>query len=172
LETNELTLSPCTLQHVEQLIAGPADFERAFGLRVIDGYLEEASHDALYYWRNQLNEQQTPDCWGTYLFIHRADKALIGLGGYKGAPNDDGAVEIGYGVAPAYQGRGYATEAARAMVEAAFADPAVRTVMAHTLPHENPSTSVLKKLGMVNVGEYHDPEEGAVWRWQIARSEA
>jgi [ribosomal protein S5]-alanine N-acetyltransferase len=105
LETSELTLDLCTLAHVEQLIAGPADFEQTFGLRVIDGYLEEASTSALYYWHKQLDGQHAPDMWGTYLFIHRADQALIGLGGYKGAPND-GTVEIGYGVAPAYQGRG------------------------------------------------------------------
>jgi [ribosomal protein S5]-alanine N-acetyltransferase len=43
--------------------------------------------------------------------------------------------------------------------------------MAHTLPHKNASTSVLRKLGMANVGEYHDPEDGPMWRWQIERAQ-
>ena len=42
----------------------------------------------------------------------------------------------------------------------------VRAVIAHTLAQDNPSTSVLKRLGFGFVGEVPDEEQGIVWRWR------
>jgi [ribosomal protein S5]-alanine N-acetyltransferase len=44
--------------------------------------------------------------------------------------------------------------------------PAV-TVAAQTLPEENASTSVLKKLRFRIVGTVEHPEDGLVWEWQL-----
>jgi hypothetical protein len=41
-------------------------------------------------------------------------------------------------------------------------------VIAHTLTHDNPSTSVLKRLGFGFVGEVPDGETGRVWQWRRA----
>lgn len=49
----------------------------------------------------------------TYLFIHKPDLTLIGLGGFKGAVNAEGMVDIGYAIAPSYRRRGLAIEAAQ-----------------------------------------------------------
>jgi RimJ/RimL family protein N-acetyltransferase len=76
-------------------------------------------------------------------------------------------VEIGYGFAPAYQGRGYATEAAQALVKNAFACDNVAIVRAHTLPEKNASGRVLAKCGFDLVGEVIDPHDGPVWRWEL-----
>jgi RimJ/RimL family protein N-acetyltransferase len=88
----------------------------------------------------------------------------------KVPPDADGVVEIAYGVAPEYQGRGYATEAATALVEFALSDPRVQTVRAHTLPEPNASTRVLTRNGFRHLGEVMDPEDGRVWRWELRRS--
>jgi RimJ/RimL family protein N-acetyltransferase len=66
-----------------------------------------------------------------------------------------------------YQGRGYATEAARALVAHAFGIDGVRVVRAHTLAQINASTRVLTKCSFEHVGEVVDPEDGLVWRWEI-----
>jgi ribosomal-protein-alanine N-acetyltransferase len=71
-----------------------------------------------------------------------------------------------YGVVPAYEGRGYATEAAGALLRFAAEDDRVRLVRAHTLPEANASTRVLRKCGFVHIGEVVDPEDGLVWRWE------
>ncbi len=69
---------------------------------------------------------------------------------------------------PARRGRGLATAAARAMVADAFADPAVRRVIAHTLPEPNASNHILEKLGFRFDGDVL--ERGTpVWRWAVAR---
>jgi RimJ/RimL family protein N-acetyltransferase len=107
--------------------------------------------------------------WWTYLFVHKADRTLVGLGGYKGEPDVEGRVEIGYSIAPGYQRRGLAREAALGMIEHAFSDPRVRQVIAHTLPEKNASTRVLAGVGMRLLGQVHDPEDGEVWRWALMK---
>jgi len=98
-------------------------------------------------------------------------EARIGQAGFKGPPDGDGAVEIAYGIDPEHQGRGYATEAAAALVALANADERVTVVRAHTLPDGQASQRVLAKNGFSFVGEAVDPEDGLVWRWELARSD-
>jgi RimJ/RimL family protein N-acetyltransferase len=109
--------------------------------------------------------------WYTYLFIHAVDNRLVGYGGLKGVPDECGMVEIGYGIAPAYQNRGLATEAAQALIDYAFSHPQVKTVDAHTLAVTNPSTRVLEKVGMQYTGTLDDPDHGAVWHWRLSRAD-
>ena len=97
--------------------------------------------------------------------VHRDTGLVVGTCGFKGPPAD-GVVEIAYGVAPDHQGKGYATEAARALVAYALGSGDVRIVRAHTLPKSNASKRVLSKCGFRHVGEVIDPEDGLVWRFE------
>ena len=47
----------------------------------------------------------------------------------------------------------------------------MKQVLAHTLPEINASGRVLGKIGMANIGEVLDPEDGRVWRWEIRRTQ-
>jgi [ribosomal protein S5]-alanine N-acetyltransferase len=75
-------------------------------------------------------------------------------------------VEIAYGIAPSYEGHGYATEAAKALVAFALERVDVTSIRAHTKPENNASGRVLSKSGFHQVGEVEDPEDGPVWRWE------
>jgi ribosomal-protein-alanine N-acetyltransferase len=59
---------------------------------------------------------------------------------------------LGYGVAPAYWGRGYVTEAARALVAAGFRELRLHRVTATCQPENTGSARVLEKLGMTREG--------------------
>lgn len=119
-------------------------------------------------WLARVRASSSADPWTHgFTMVHRASGAVVGSCGYKGPPDADGVVEIAYGVDPAYQGRGYATEAARALVDYAWGTGAVRVVRAHTRPEPNASTGVLTKCGFEWVGEVVDPEDGLVWRWEL-----
>jgi RimJ/RimL family protein N-acetyltransferase len=102
--------------------------------------------------------------WMAWYFVRKAGRVLIGQGGYCGSPAD-GAVEIGYSVLEAHQKQGYATEAARALVERAFS-LGVRTVTAQTMPELPPSIRVLERLGFRQVGA--GSEAGAI-RFTLSR---
>ena len=119
-------------------------------------------------WWAKFQASAFRDPWVHGFNLMRDDGTSVGLGSYKGPPTD-GVVEIAYAIVPEHQGRGYATAAARAMVDEAFRSKEVRLVCAHTLPDGVASKRVLLKSGFKHVGEVVDPEDGLVWRFEIAR---
>lgn len=113
--------------------------------------------------------RQTLDLPGEgFLVVEPVLEQVVGICGYKGPPGPDGGVEIAYGTFPPYEGKGYATAAARELLIRARA-PRVR---AHTLPEANASIRILSKLGFTLAGEVQDPEDGPLWRWEVLTSES
>lgn len=88
----------------------------------------------------------------TRLVVHAADETLIGETGFHGPPDASGTVEVGYSILPAYRGRGFATEATRALIRAALARPEVRRITAECLDDNHASLRVLEKLELRRVG--------------------
>jgi len=127
--------------------------------------------DAIVWMRDFLREFPADINWWNYMTIHRADKKLIGACGFKGEPDPNGDVEIGYETASAYRNRGLATEAARGLLLFAFGDERVRRVNANTLAEENASTRLLRTLGFTLTGEETDLEVGKIWTWCKNRAE-
>jgi RimJ/RimL family protein N-acetyltransferase len=99
--------------------------------------------------------------------VHRSSGNIVGFCSFKGPPTD-GVVEIAYGIAPDEQGKGYATEAAQALVAFARTFREVRVIRAHTLADGAASKRVLEKCGFQYVGEVVDPEDGPVLRFESA----
>jgi len=164
IETKSLRLVPHAPEHLRALVQGTNYYALSFGFRPAEGLLDFiVSKDVSPELLAQLEGSTTADPWthGFALF-HVIDGTVIGMGSFKGPPGVDGAVEIAYGVVPFYQGRGYATEAAQALVAYAFRNGGARGVRAHTLPATNASTRVLAKCGFQHVGEVNDPEDGLV----------
>jgi RimJ/RimL family protein N-acetyltransferase len=150
------------------LICGVAEFESTAGLRVADGIREQLlSASPEFFASLETAKQADPWCFG-FGVIHQIDNVLMGMCGFPGPPDADGVVEIAYGIAPEYQGRGYATEAANALIEFATNDPRVKMLRAHTLPQSNASTHILGKCGFHRAGEAID-EGNTVWRWERLR---
>lgn len=104
------------------------------------------------------------------LIIHRADQRLIGDIGFKAPPDENGEVEIGYSIIPAYRRRGYATEATRLMITWAFAQSGVTLVTAECLIGNTGSIHVLAKLGLQRTGTRQDAE-GLLYTWAISEAE-
>jgi ribosomal-protein-alanine N-acetyltransferase len=124
-------------------------------------------------WLARLHASTAPDPWvHGFSIMHLDTGATLGQCGFKGPPGPDGAVEIAYGVASDQEGKGYATEAARALVAYALSSDQVKLVRAHTLPASNASQRVLAKCGFHFVGEINDPEDGLVWRFETRRPAA
>ncbi len=152
IETYRLKLVPKTLAEVHAMIEAMSAVERA-----------QLSAD----WLAMLHGSTGANPWiHGFSMVLRDGDVVVGMAGFKGPPGADGVVEIAYGLSQEYQGKGYATEAAEALVAFAFASGKVRVVRAHTLPEPNASTRVLTKCGFQYVGEVVDPEDGLVWRWE------
>jgi RimJ/RimL family protein N-acetyltransferase len=150
------------VEHLEALQSDPSAFGEMIGSPVPDGWPEFP--ESIGFTIDRLREHPEQSDWWMHFFM--SDDTLVGSGGFVGPP-DDGVVEFGYEVAPAFRGKGIGVAAARAMLDKAAASGAVTTVIAHTLAHENPSTGVLRRLGFRFTEEREDPDEGSVWRWEL-----
>ncbi|RFU86074.1 N-acetyltransferase [Streptomyces triticagri] len=137
LTTERLTLRPWTSSEATAVLDGDrrADWAPDFpaeGDRVIAGLLAE--HPA---WLG---------AYGHRLIIERESGAVVGSIGLFWPPTA-GILEIGYGIVPSRRGRGYATEATRALAEYALTAPDVHTVSATVDPSNPASIRVLERSG-------------------------
>jgi ribosomal-protein-alanine N-acetyltransferase len=93
--------------------------------------------------------------------VLRADPAVaVGRLGFHGPVDDDGMLEIGYEVFPAYRRQGYAREAVVAMLGWARRDPAVMRFRASVSPENEASRNLVAGLGFIEVGSQWDDEDG------------
>lgn len=107
------------------------------------------------------------DPWSLgFLAVEQNGESPVGAVAFKGPPDATGMVEVAYGIDPAFQRRGYATEAVDALVAFAFASGRVTRVRAHTRPENHASARVLNKCGFEKVGPFTDPVDGSVYRWE------
>ncbi|NRQ33360.1 GNAT family N-acetyltransferase [Nonomuraea sp. NN258] len=83
---------------------------------------------------------------GLWIVRERDRAALAGTAGLR--PLDDLGLEVVYSLAPEVWGRGYATEAARAVVEHALGDLGLPEVLAEVDAGNTASAAVLERLGM------------------------
>jgi RimJ/RimL family protein N-acetyltransferase len=172
IETPRLQLIPCELSHFDAILQDEARLAALLQVELAEEWLGfDAAREAMQPAYEFLKSHPSALGWWTYLFIHKPDRTLIGLGGFKGEVNEEGMVELGYEIAPAYRRRGLAREAAQGMIDYAFAHPEIKRVDAHTLPERNASTGVLEKVGMKHVGTVEDPDDGEIWRWSLGREE-
>ncbi|MDD4291164.1 MAG: GNAT family N-acetyltransferase [Clostridia bacterium] len=101
-------------------------------------------------------EQQTAICRNdpdNYLFhtfwliIRKSDSVAVGSADFKCPPDENGEVEIGYGLNKEFEKHGYMTETVRAMCTWAFIRKDVHTVIAETELDNIASQSILKRCG-------------------------
>lgn len=137
LTTERLWIDLASDEEMRALIAGESDEEmkKAYG-EMLDGSI-------------RYPQQRQ---WYAVWFIRLKTGETIGDLCFKGL-SEDGAVEIGYGLDPAFWGKGYATEAVSAMVSWAEKQPGVTVIEAETEPDNAASQRVLEKAGFRPTGK-------------------
>ena len=152
LRTDRLVLVPQTLAAARSLLAGGDG-----GLALAEGYPHADTLDGL----RMLAEHGGPDDGGWFVTLAE-DGRVVGDCGTLGWVDDAGRVEIGYGLAAPFRGRGLGTEAVRALADWVGAQPGVSAVIASVEVGNEPSRRLLDRLGFVLTGE-------ADRHWQLER---
>jgi ribosomal-protein-alanine N-acetyltransferase len=101
----------------------------------------------------QAAASRETECFGVWVMIERDSWSVVGDIGFVGPPDGRGTVEVGYSVLPDRRRRGYATEAARAIVAWALTQPGVQVVVAGCDYDNAPSIRILERLGFRRTGE-------------------
>jgi RimJ/RimL family protein N-acetyltransferase len=159
-----ILLSP---QAIDALLEGRhADAERELDASIPAGWPDEHDAGFLRYRQRQLERAPQAEPWLVRAVILREPvRTMIGHAGFHGQPGvngkqDPGGVELGYTIFEPHRGRGYATEAARALMDWAEAERGIHRFIASVAPTNDPSLAIVKKLGFVQTGEQWDEEDG------------
>jgi ribosomal protein S18 acetylase RimI-like enzyme len=163
LRTKCLRLAALTLEQLEACLRDPQCLARDLDVYLAPGFVDAPAQRAIAFKTKKMSELAVEaHPWYTYwLIVIDEESRGVGLAGFKGAPDDHGQVEIGYGIDPAYRRRGYTAEAVEALIAWAFRDPACRAVLADTLKENVASNRLLVKVGMQ---VYYETDEGLCWK--------
>jgi RimJ/RimL family protein N-acetyltransferase len=133
LRTARLRLEPVTVTLVQAILAGDLS-----GVSPAPGWPHEHTAAGLAH----ALQPGHPPGW-----LITAAGEVIGDCGTHGAPDEHGCVEIGYGLAASYRGRGFGSEAVAAVTAWLAAQPEITRVRACTAVGNMASRRVLEKAG-------------------------
>jgi RimJ/RimL family protein N-acetyltransferase len=126
-------------------------------MRYFPAALDRAASDALV---DRIEARFDELGYGLWALEIRATGEFIGFTGLNPMPDDvpgAGGVEVGWRLARHAWHRGYATEAARAAVAAAFGGVGLAEVWSMTAVLNEPSQAVMRRLGMTQVTTFDHP---------------
>jgi cob(I)alamin adenosyltransferase len=160
IDTERLTLTPFSPEAIDALLRGDAALLR----RLVDADFPKPlrppplMEELLPQVRDNVRARPSDAGWWTWLAISRDNRTVVGALGFGGPPDEEGAVMIGYATFPESDGRGFGTEAVRALVGWALEQPECRRVCA-TIPADNTGARrVAEKVGMKVAGEVWDED--------------
>lgn len=171
IKTQHLQLIPASLETLNAELNGRDTFERLLGIPVPESWPPEFYDRAAIEFTYEClkNNPDKPGWWVYYITLELENGYVAaGTAGYKGPPDAEGTVEIGYGVVPEFQRRGIATEAAMGLIFNAFEHPEVKRVISETLPELVASIGVMENCGLRHIGDGSEP---GVIRYQLTREE-
>ena len=161
IRTARLELVPATADTHRMELSRHIALSRALHRAIVPAnWPPDEVRDVLEWFAQGLESEPDNYTWNAYYWIAQdstAGRILVGSGGFKGRPDANGAVEIGYSVLPQFRRQGYATEAVRGLVDWARSCPDVRRVLAEALPENTASVGVLTKCGFGDIGPGSEP---------------
>jgi [ribosomal protein S5]-alanine N-acetyltransferase len=175
ISSQRLLLSPLTPEALAALINGDrAAAERALDARFTSSDLvPPLMTDALDFFLSIASAGPESASWGARAYITHNTREVTGMGGFVGTPDERGFVLMGYSIYPEFQRRGYASEAARALVDWALTQPGVTGIQATISPHNIASERVAAYAGLHRTDAIEDdPDEGPVVVWQRTQDPA
>ena len=148
LETERLCLIPLTAKQLQLWVEDIPALEKELNCRyqaepmegifleIVKGQVEKTTGDEANY------------LYYTFWFlVRKTDRIVVGSADFKGVPNENGEVEIGYGLGKDFEHNGYMTEAVKTMCTWALKQNGVSHVIAETDIDSPASQNILKRCG-------------------------
>lgn len=143
-------------------------FFKALGVEIEPSWPPELmDKNALHWAADRLAAEPDKLGWHAWVYVSPVLNRLVGCGGYKGPPDAEGRVEIGYSMLQSYREQGLATEGVLALLEWAYGHDAVKSVSAVTRADRDASHRVLEKAGFQFLRSRFDAaEDRDVVEWE------
>lgn len=163
IDTPRLRLLSLNAVQLAAYLDSPAELENSLDVGLSRSLISPVVRGAISIKLEKIKHAPESDhAWYSYwLVLLRRENFGAGLTGFKGAPDRNGCVEIGYGMDERFQNLGYTSEAAKTLLGWAFSDPRCLTVTANINQRDNiASRRVLEKIGMSVTSE---TDETSIW---------
>lgn len=144
LETERLRLRPFTLADEAAVFALASDPEVARFVR-FEPHRSPADTRKFLEFVQQHYRRGGPFSWA---IVQREDDRLMGSCGFVAQDKRRRSAEIGYWLGKSYWGKGYAVEAARALVRFGFEEMDLQVIEAKCFVHNRAGQRVIEKIGM------------------------
>lgn len=150
IDTERLQIVPLTAQRLKLLAEDIQGLEKELDCRYRAEPIEGILLDIIKHQVETVANDEANYLYHSFwLIIRRADKVVVGSTCFKGKPNGNKEVEIGYGLGKRFEHNGYMTEAVQAMCNWALEQGTVLNVIAETEPGNPKSERVLERCGFV-----------------------
>jgi RimJ/RimL family protein N-acetyltransferase len=113
--------------------------------------------------------------WVQFSVEERKSGRLVGDVGLSQADAEPGVLKVGYTVDPAFQGRGYATEAVGALLAYAFGTLGADVIRAYASADNAASIRVAEHVGMRLIERFEHRDDDGLWfgvRYERRREDA
>ena len=168
ITTPRLTLIPLTLEQLKTGLTSLPELSGSVGAKLVSSLFEGVVDRAVRMKIEKMSKvDQSLHSWYTYwLIVITGEQTGAGMVGFKGAPDEKGWVEIGYGIDPLYQRLGYMSEAVHALIGWAFAHKKCLAITATAVLVNNyASQKVLLRNSFNEIGQ---DEKGINYRLERA----
>jgi ribosomal-protein-alanine N-acetyltransferase len=98
--------------------------------------------------------------WFVRWMVLKEKREIIGSASFHGAPDENGMIEIGLGVCPAFQRQGFGFEALAGMWSWVCKQEGVKTLRYTVADSNTASIALVKKFGFIHVGQQMDEIDG------------
>lgn len=157
--TPRLTLVACTAQLVRYEMVDLPRLGEVLDAVVPDGWPPEDHRDVLQFFHALLEAKPDDVGYHAWYWLSSAEgprAVMVGGGGFRGRPDDEGMLEVGYSVLPEFRAKGYATEGVTGLLHWGSAQGA-KGFEAEALLENAASRRVLAKCGFREVGPGREP---------------
>jgi [ribosomal protein S5]-alanine N-acetyltransferase len=168
VETNRLTIMPLNHPQLELYLRGNNEFENVYQLtltgRTVSSEIRERVSKTIL--QKILDSTSSDYLYLTFwIVVEKSRKNIVAELGFKGGPNENGEIEIGYATLHKHREMGYMTEAVGAMIKWAKQQSGLTYIIAETGENNLASIKVLQK----NNFQFDFQKEKMKW-WRIAVS--
>jgi [ribosomal protein S5]-alanine N-acetyltransferase len=168
-----IELVPMTSAFIAAALGGQREeAESLLGAELPDQFPSAGERGFLGLRLRQMREDERFQTWCPHAVVLGGQ--MIGHAGFHGPPGVNSlhypdAVEFGYNIFAAYRGRGFATQAARMLMDMAEERAGIRRFVLSVAPTNEPSLAIVRKLGFVKAGERIDDEDGLELVFELSR---
>ena len=147
IETQRLIIRPLSFDELTMHLKSPDKLAEEMGLIPSKSLIDSEAKDAIIHdLLPKLADSNKDSLFYTmWIIIGKSEKAIIGGICFHGEPDENGEVEIGYGIDEDYRNKGYMTETIDGLIHWLQNNKKARAVIAETDYSNRSSIRVLEK---------------------------